>query len=95
MFRAPMDSWASRAPAGGGESWIDQVLSPESIAKAGYFDHAAVEAARQRLAKPGGLDRLSLGMGLTGVLATQLWHHLYLDSSLCELPPKVQNRNAA
>jgi hypothetical protein len=25
-------------------------------------------------------------MGLVGVLATQLWHHKYLDGSLCELP---------
>ena len=47
-------------------------------------------AARQRLAGPGrGLARLSLEMGLTGVLATQLWHHLYLDGSLCDLPSKV------
>jgi hypothetical protein len=25
-------------------------------------------------------------MGLVGVLATQLWHHTYLDGSLCALP---------
>jgi asparagine synthase (glutamine-hydrolysing) len=70
------------------DAWIDQVLSPESIRKAGYFDPEAVDAARQRLAKPGGgLKRTSIEMGLTGVLATQLWHHLYLDGSLCELAP--------
>jgi asparagine synthase (glutamine-hydrolysing) len=27
-----------------------------------------------------------LKMGLTGVLSTQLWHHLYLGGGLCELP---------
>ena len=48
MFRAPMDTWAKvvgteRNPR---EDWIDQVLSEESIRKAGYFDPAAVATAR-------------------------------------------------
>jgi asparagine synthase (glutamine-hydrolysing) len=101
MFRAPMDSWAAKeqggapsAPLNGrphsSENWIDQVLSPESIRKAGYFDPDAVNAARQQLAKPGrGLARLSVEMGLTGVLAAQLWHHLYISNDLCDLPSKV------
>jgi asparagine synthase (glutamine-hydrolysing) len=25
-------------------------------------------------------------MGLTGVLSTQLWHHLYMGGGLCDLP---------
>jgi asparagine synthase (glutamine-hydrolysing) len=83
MFRAPMDSWAGVGSA----KWIDQILSPESVQKAGYFDPAAVTAARERLAKPGrGISRTSLEMGLTAVTATQLWHHLYLDGNLCDLP---------
>ncbi|HEY1190647.1 MAG TPA: asparagine synthase (glutamine-hydrolyzing) [Gemmata sp.] len=94
MFRAPMDSWAAvqrGAPRGAGETWIDQVLSPDSVRRAGYFDPGAVEAARQRLARPGGgLSRMSIEMGLTGVLATQLWHHLYLSGDLCDLAPKVE-----
>lgn len=93
MFRAPMDSWAALsggARRGAGEAWIDQVLSPDSVRRAGYFDPGAVERARQRLARPGrGVARLSTEMGLTGVLATQLWHHLYLDDSLCELKSAV------
>jgi asparagine synthase (glutamine-hydrolysing) len=95
MFRAPMDSWKEApSPDRNGTpnpgAWIDQVLSPESIRRAGYFDPAAVSAARQRLARPGrGLTRLSIEMGLTGVLATQLWHHLYLDGGLCDLPAPV------
>lgn len=88
MFRAPMDTWAkiggSTNPRG---DWVDQILSEESIRKAGYFDPHAVQQARQKLAQPGrGLARLSLEMGLTGVLATQIWHHLYVDGSLCDLP---------
>src|SRR5262249_17883144 len=72
------------------ETWIEQVLSPESLAKTGYFDPAAVAAAREKLAKPGrGLSRTSLEMGLTAVIATQLWHHLYLGGQLCDLPTAV------
>ncbi|QJW94342.1 asparagine synthase (glutamine-hydrolyzing) [Frigoriglobus tundricola] len=93
MFRAPMDSWAALgrgATRGAGETWIEQVLSPESVRKAGYFDPDAVDNARQKLARPGGgVSRTSLEMGLTGVLATQLWHHLYLSGDLCSLESKV------
>jgi asparagine synthase (glutamine-hydrolysing) len=90
MFRAPMDGW-KEAPAGttasGPGAWVDQVLAPDALRRAGYFDPDAVAAARWRLAAPGrGLTRLSVEMGLTGVLATQLWHHLYLGGGLCDLP---------
>ncbi|WP_439621001.1 asparagine synthase (glutamine-hydrolyzing) [Gemmata sp.] len=92
MFRAPMDTWSSAnrgtAPGGG---WIDQVLSPESLARTGYFDAAAVARARDQLSRPGrGLGRTSLEMGLTAVTATQLWHHLYLGGGLCDLPQSGQ-----
>ena len=37
-----------------------------------------------------GKDSEKLGrfasLGLGGVVATQLWHHLYLGGGLCELP---------
>jgi asparagine synthase (glutamine-hydrolysing) len=71
------------------DEWIDQVLSRESIRKVGYFDPVAVEAAREKLARAGGgLGRTSLEMGLTAVIATQLWHHIYLGGQLCELPER-------
>jgi asparagine synthase (glutamine-hydrolysing) len=90
MFRAPMDSWARM----GSGSWIDQVLSQESLKKAGYFDPAAVAAAREKLSRPGrGLARTSTEMGLTGVTATQLWHHLYVSGDLCDIPSKVESRH--
>jgi asparagine synthase (glutamine-hydrolysing) len=86
MFRAPMDGWKEAPAADPAGAWVDQVLSPDSIRRAGYFDPAAVAAARRRLATPGrGLTRLSVEMGLTGVLATQVWHHLYLGGGLCDL----------
>ena len=28
-------------------------------------------------------------MGLVGVLATQLWHHTYLDGTLADLPSRA------
>jgi len=37
-----------------------------------------------------GEDKKELGtftsLGLGGVVATQLWHHLYLGGGLCDLP---------
>jgi asparagine synthase (glutamine-hydrolysing) len=91
MFTAPMDTWAKM----GGGTWIDQVLSPDSLRKAGYFDPAAVAAARERLARPGrGVARTGLEMGLTAVTATQLWHHLYISGDLCDLASKVESRLA-
>jgi asparagine synthase (glutamine-hydrolysing) len=85
MFRAPLEGFnldesLSRHP------WVNQVLSDESIRKAGYFDPAAVRDFRVRSLKMRSLARTSVELGLVGVTATQLWHHLYIDGSLCDLP---------
>ena len=96
MFRAPMDSWMKNGDEQStkhSNPWIDQVLSTESLQKVGYFDPVAVSSAREKLAKPGrSLSRTSLEMGLTGVIATQLWHHLYLGGQLCDLPTRSETR---
>jgi asparagine synthase (glutamine-hydrolysing) len=96
MFRAPMDAWIN-AERGTGNAerktapWIDQVLSPESLKKAGYFDPAAVAAGREKLGRMrGGLGRTGLEMGLTAVVATQLWHHLWISGDLADLPSRRQ-----
>jgi asparagine synthase (glutamine-hydrolysing) len=85
MFRAPMDSWLGSADE---NRWIAQVLSPESLRKTGYFDPAAVAAGKAKLAGLGRRSpaRTGLEMGLTAVIATQVWHHLYLGGGLCDLP---------
>ena len=69
-------------------AWIDQLLSPESLRATGWFDPAAV--ARERAAQmrfpritP---KRIIMDLSLTCVIATQLWHHLFLGGGLCELP---------
>jgi asparagine synthase (glutamine-hydrolysing) len=85
MFRASLSKTflGDHRPA-----WVDQLLSPESLAKAGYFDPKAV--ARERWwqthfprVTP---RRFVFDMGLTSVVSTQLWHHLYCGGGLCDLP---------
>lgn len=95
MFRAPMAETFLNDPP----PFVQQLISEEALRKTGYFD---VEAVRRDIALFGKGKAAKLGtfanMGLNGVLATQLWHHLYLDGSLCDLPnhkpkPHVERPN--
>ncbi len=69
-------------------TFVDQLLSPESLRKTGYFDAEAVTHWRHGVQqmRPGGNQRTMVEMGLVGVVATQLWHHTYIDGSLADLP---------
>jgi asparagine synthase (glutamine-hydrolysing) len=83
MFRAPTaETFLSPPPA-----FVRELLSPESLAKTGYFDAGMVA---QDCALVGRGEGETLGdfasLGLGGVVATQLWHHLYLGGGLCDLP---------
>jgi asparagine synthase (glutamine-hydrolysing) len=84
MFRAPLDGFHG-LEAGG--SWVEQLLSPESLRRTGYFDPQAVQHWRRgfREMRAGSPQRIMVEMGLVGVVATQLWHHLYIDASLADL----------
>ena len=65
-------------------------MSPESLRKTGYFDVASVLDARKRL--PGmrrTLSKTTMEMGLIAVMATQLWHHLFVSGDLAELPSLI------
>jgi asparagine synthase (glutamine-hydrolysing) len=66
--------------------YIADLVSEESLRKTGYFDPAAVRHWRQNYQhlRPGSLPRLSVDGGLTAVVATQLWHQLYIDPSLTD-----------
>ena len=68
--------------------WVDQLLSPESLAKTGYFDSKAV--ARERWIQTHfpriTARRFVFDVGLTCVVSTQLWHHIYCGGGLCDLP---------
>jgi asparagine synthase (glutamine-hydrolysing) len=83
MFRAPLDSFFGH----GMPPFINQLLSPESLRKSGYFDVDAVTNWVQRVRK--GIpfnQRISAEMGLVGVTATQLWHQIFIDGSLADIP---------
>jgi asparagine synthase (glutamine-hydrolysing) len=98
MFRAPFDSFhLDVAPP-----FVEQLLSVESLERTGYFDAAAVTHWRKAFRSLWGLRRISVEMGLVGVLATQLWHQTFIDGSLADLPsladsyqPSAVNQSAA
>jgi asparagine synthase (glutamine-hydrolysing) len=87
MFRAPFDSFFDEDPTQV-PAFVDQLLSEESLRKTGYFDVPAVQHWRRafRGLRAGSMNRVFLEMGLVGVLATQLWHHIYIDGNLADLP---------
>jgi hypothetical protein len=39
--------------------------------------------------RPGSNQRVMVEMALVGVVATQLWHHTFIDASLADLPSAV------
>ncbi len=83
LLHSPLEAF-HEAPA---PAFVEQLLSEESLRATDYFDPQAVGHWRERL--PGmrhGFARLFIGMGLMGVISTQLWHQQYLDPSLADLP---------
>jgi asparagine synthase (glutamine-hydrolysing) len=90
MFRAPFDSFhLDTAP-----KFVEQLLSAESLRKTGYFDAESVLHWRKAFRKLSTLSlrRVSIEMGLVGVFATQLWHHIFIDGSLADLPSRVTSQ---
>lgn len=87
IFRAPLDSFHMDPEP----EFVGQLLSDESLRRTGYFDVTAVHHWRKafRLMRAGSLPRLSVEMGLAAVVATQLWHHTYIDGSLADLPTRT------
>jgi asparagine synthase (glutamine-hydrolysing) len=80
--------------------WAEQLLSAESLRASGWFAPLAVERARALVERLPAYAprRYVLEAGLSGVVTTQLWHHLFLGGGLCELPvwtppvPSAQQR---
>jgi asparagine synthase (glutamine-hydrolysing) len=85
MFRAPLDSFFAHSVP----PFIEQLMSEDALRKTGYFDVEAVKlwAGRVRDKKLSFRNRASIELGLAGVVATQLWHQTFLDSSLADVPP--------
>ncbi len=67
--------------------FVKQLLSEESLKKTGYFDPEKVRRIRKSLANYPSMLPPHMGweVSFVGVLATQLWHHLFLGGGLCEL----------
>jgi asparagine synthase (glutamine-hydrolysing) len=93
IFRAPLDSFHLDPEP----PFVAELLSDESLRRTGYFDVKEVHHWRKafRQLKAGGLPRLSVEMGLVAVVATQLWHHIYIDGNLADLPSKKVSVPAA
>jgi asparagine synthase (glutamine-hydrolysing) len=86
MFRAPFNLLeAGEAPA-----FVGQLLSPESLRQTGYFDpdHVAYWRGVVPQLRRGSGQRVAMEVGLAGVLATQLWHHTFIEATLADLPAR-------
>jgi asparagine synthase (glutamine-hydrolysing) len=81
MFRAPFANTFFAAPP----AYAEQLLSEASLRATGFFDPVKVNLHRKQYREYRGGKRLAIDMGLTGVLATQLWAHLFFGGGLCEL----------
>ncbi len=83
MFRAPFAAtFLANPPA-----YVNQLMSEESLTRTGTFDVAEVRRQFSLSHQTSESKRhYFAGMGLATVLATQLWHHLYLGGNLCDLP---------
>ena len=93
IFRAPLDSFHIEPEP----SFVGQLMSEESLRRSGYFNVEQVRHWRHafRQLRPGSLERLSVELGLVGVVATQLWHHLFIDPELAEIPSLTANGEIA
>ena len=81
LLHAPLDAFHRATPP----RWAEQLLSEESLRRAGYFDPAAVRRWRGAIHDMrDGFRRLFIEMGLVGVLSTQLWHQRFIDPGLVE-----------
>jgi asparagine synthase (glutamine-hydrolysing) len=90
MFRAPFDSFSLNNPP----PFVDQLLSEESLRRTGYFDPQAIHHWRRAYEqmRAGSAQRTSIEMGLAGVFSTQLWHQIFIDSNLADLPSLASKR---
>jgi asparagine synthase (glutamine-hydrolysing) len=82
MFRASPVVHAAGRPR-----WVEELLSPESLRKTALFDPDGVRRALAGRTRGDSSPRGSLlEAGLSGVVSTQLLHHLFFGGGLCELP---------
>jgi asparagine synthase (glutamine-hydrolysing) len=87
MFLTP---WASLCPPGGKDAtptYVEELLSEDSLRRSGYFDPQTVTRWRRDVqGMRRSLLRTSIEMCLVGTVSTQLWHHTFIDGGLASLP---------
>ncbi len=81
---------SSTAPFFGDQrpDWVDQLLSEESLRRAGLFNPACIARLREKQARALRKNREdhASNVTLTAVLTTQLWHHSFCGGGLADLP---------
>ncbi len=82
MFRASFAETLLRRPP----AFVAQLCSAESLAQTGYFDVDVVRRILESYRLRAQPWQIFQEIGMACVVATQLWHHLYLGGGLCELP---------
>jgi asparagine synthase (glutamine-hydrolysing) len=93
MFMAPFDCFFTQAST----PLVEQLLSEESLRRTGYFDVGGVRHWMTRFRSLPRLSHLrtSVEMGLVAVVATQMWHHTFVDASLADAPAYRPNSDTA
>jgi asparagine synthase (glutamine-hydrolysing) len=66
--------------------WVDELLSAESLRRSGYFELSGVERVRKLLTRQRLRPAFAQDIGMTVVIATQLWHHTFCGGGLASLP---------
>lgn len=62
-------------------TWLDDVLSPARVQRAGYFRRDRVELLRRK-ARAGRLLAPRDQMAMTGIVTTQLWHEQFIEGNV-------------
>jgi asparagine synthase (glutamine-hydrolysing) len=72
----------------GAPEWVEEALSPESLAESGIWDPGRVEGLVRRC-HAGRAEGVREGMALVGVLSTQLWHRAFIGPRAQEYPTEA------
>jgi asparagine synthase (glutamine-hydrolysing) len=69
----------------GAPEWVEEAISPESLAETGIWDADRVEGLVRRC-RAGRAQGVREGMALVGVLSTQLWHRAFIGTGAQDYP---------
>jgi asparagine synthase (glutamine-hydrolysing) len=89
-YRAPIQACFLGGP--GEPDYVRELLSPEAVRAAGYFEPRAVELLLRKARGPARLGEVD-EMALVGILSTQLIHHQFVHRA--ELPAPERSLAAA